>query len=158
VIQRSISIILTLACGAFACGPAPQPAPPVARLADAPPPPPPPPNGDTCPTSFSTADGECSGAQVTGTCSYPEGTCYCGVEPRCSGAVMNPDDLGVQPTTWICTAKPPRVRPDGCPGTAPSPSDACSPSGKQCTYGSCCVSTYTCKGGTWKETAAECPP
>jgi hypothetical protein len=91
-------------------------------------------------------------------CNYAEGQCYCGIQQPCSGAARSDDELAQIPTSWQCTAIPPVVRPDGCPGQMPSEGRPCSPSGRTCTYGSCCVHELSCIKGSWKMTHAECPP
>lgn len=141
-------VVAVVACSSTA--PAPQVVPP-------PPPPPPPPNASSCPASFSTAGGACTpDPTANATCNYAEGSCYCGITPVCSGAARDPDEELREPTFWQCTAKPPLVRADGCPGSEPS--GRCTQNGKKCTYGSCCVSHYSCTSGTWQMTGGECPP
>ncbi|MBP8806328.1 MAG: hypothetical protein KBG48_20015 [Kofleriaceae bacterium] len=89
-------------------------------------------------------------------CSYPEGSCYCGAEPVCSGVLMTQEDSARLRVIWQCTPVPPMVRPDGCPGREPN--GPCARDGQQCSYGSCCVSHYTCRGGQWSWTGGGCPP
>jgi hypothetical protein len=109
-----------------------------------------------CPASFDVAvkTGACTAGAPS--CSYPEGSCYCGPTPVCSGMMRPADELDKEPVYWQCTAKPPLVRADGCPGSEPS--GACSDEGKQCSYGSCCVTQVVCKGGQWQVGMAACPP
>jgi hypothetical protein len=154
---RTIALVMLVGLGGLVgCGSsrATQTQPPP------PPPPPPPPNAETCPATFAAASGACEPA---GPCNYPEGACHCGwpVDQTCSGAAVDPNPPPptepVEPMTWQCTAKPPEVRADGCPGVEPF-NRRCDVEGKQCSYGSCCVRVMTCKDGAWRETAAECPP
>ncbi|MBZ0236131.1 MAG: hypothetical protein K8M05_27640 [Deltaproteobacteria bacterium] len=111
----------------------------------------------TCPPSFAQMGGTCDPATHPGTCTYPEGSCYCGVTMPCSGAAIS-DEIAAWPSSWQCTVKPPVVRPDGCPGTQPNDGASCSPSGRTCVYGSCCVWRMTCEKGRWKSAGGECPP
>jgi hypothetical protein len=105
-----------------------------------------------CPPTFGAAGGACT----TGTsCAYPEGSCYCGAPSYCGGAAPPPDYYD-RPSSWQCSATPPAVRADGCPGTEPQ--GACGDEGKSCVYGSCCVTPYTCTGGQWVQGMGECPP
>jgi hypothetical protein len=98
-------------------------------------------------------------ADETTSCDYPEGSCYCGLPPTCSGTDMSDDGWGkTQPPRkgWQCNAVPPAFRDDGCPGVAPE--GACSQEGQQCKYGDCCVMWVECKRGQWKRGVAQCPP
>jgi hypothetical protein len=105
-----------------------------------------------CPASFAAATGTCP---VEQDCAYPEGTCRCEEPGHCSGANLRRPP---EPLEWVCTKPTPAVRPDGCPGPEPH-GDACKTEGKQCTYGSCCVSTLTCESGHWiQKKPTECPP
>lgn len=112
----------------------------------------------SCPTAFAEAGGTCDPAKQPGTCTYPEGSCYCGVTMPCSGAAISDEEIASWPSSWQCTANPPLVRADGCPGTQPNEGAACSPSGRVCSYGSCCFWQLTCVKGTWKTTGGGCPP
>jgi hypothetical protein len=114
-----------------------------------------PPLAAGCPATMAEAAGTCSWEQSPSNCQWAEGQCHCGYPMVCSGAAVNPDEVPAEPPTWQCAAWPPAVRADGCPGEI---GGRCSDEGKQCTYGSCCVATYTCVKGEWRETAAECPP
>jgi hypothetical protein len=98
-----------------------------------------------CPSTFASfpVGQACAGAPVS-TCTYPEGTCSC--VGFCGGALP----IHPPPPHWKCTPR----RTDGCPD---APKGACSAEGKQCSYGDCCVFTYTCEEGAWKQTAAACP-
>lgn len=147
-------IFSALALSLLACGSSPPPAPIVERRPD----PPPPPNLATCPAAFAQAGGDCDPAAHPGTCSYAEGSCYCGATMPCSGAMRSDEELAAMPSSWQCTAKPPLVRPDGCPGTQPNEGSACSPIGRTCTYGSCCVHRMSCTKGRWTYAGGECPP
>lgn len=109
-----------------------------------------------CPATFAAATGACDPATATAACAYDEGSCYCGVEPYCGGAAPDPEWERSRPTTWQCARTPPAVRGDGCPGTPPE--GACSDEGQQCGYGDCCVATYACQGGLWRQTDHSCPP
>ncbi|HUQ06786.1 MAG TPA: hypothetical protein VM261_29990 [Kofleriaceae bacterium] len=143
-----------IACSGACSGASPPPASSTAP----PPPPPPPPNGEHCPAAFAQAGGDCDPAAHPGTCAYAEGSCYCGATIPCSGAARSDEELAAMPSSWQCTAVPPRVRPDGCPGMEPNAGTACSPSGRTCTYGSCCVRHFRCEKGRWKDAGGECPP
>ena len=89
-------------------------------------------------------------------CLYPEGQCFCGAELICSGVRLPAEDLERLRMIWQCTPVPPAIRPDGCPGREPS--GRCGREGQQCSYGSCCTSEYTCRGGQWAWTGGACPP
>jgi hypothetical protein len=147
--------ILLVALVLVACG---SSSPPVPTKTQRPPDPPPPPNPATCPAAMSQMGGECDPAQYPGTCHYAEGSCYCGATIPCSGAVRSDEELAAMPSSWQCTVKPPEVRPDGCPGHQPRAGTGCSPSGRTCTYGSCCVHHMTCAKGRWEDAGGECPP
>jgi hypothetical protein len=111
-----------------------------------------PPLAEGCPATFGGGGGACtSGLQ----CGYPEGSCYCGVPSWCGG-MAPPEDYYQQPPSWQCTANPPAVRADGCPGVAPQ--GACAQNGQQCSYGDCCVQSYQCINGQWQAGQAMCPP
>jgi hypothetical protein len=113
-------------------------------------------NPATCPESWGEANGACDPAVATVGCTFPEGSCYCGVTPVCSG-MRRPDDwYDNQPKSWQCTANPPEVRADGCPGTEPS--GACASEGLVCNYGDCCFQQLTCQSGQWTTTGGGCPP
>jgi len=116
-------------------------------------------NDDSCPEAWDRAVGAiaCDPARATRICTFDEGTCYCGIEPWCGGMAPDPEWQRNQPTTWQCSAKPPEVRADGCPGVPPE-GGACAQDGQQCGYGDCCVSTYQCIGGQWRAGPASCPP
>ncbi|MBW2262991.1 MAG: hypothetical protein JRG91_13520 [Deltaproteobacteria bacterium] len=112
-----------------------------------------------CPASFAEAKGGCvHGGQLPSSmeCTYPEGECWCGETPRCSGAYMIP----MPPETWVwnCVSPPPEVRADGCSGASPNHGDACAEEGKSCSYGDCCVLTMTCVNGQWTGAGPGCPP
>ena len=111
-----------------------------------------------CPPTWAAmpAGGACDRAASQSPCNYPEGSCWCGAAPRCSGAAIDPEEMAKEPTMWNCTPVPPKIRPDGCPGS--SPNGACSEEGKRCVYGDCCVETVQCQGGKWVSGAAQCPP
>jgi hypothetical protein len=87
---------------------------------------------------------------------YAEGWCYCGVEQPCTGVDLGDDWAKDIPTTWQCTALPPDVREDGCPGVEPS--GACWTEAQKCSYGSCCFQELTCLNGAWEITGGGCPP
>ncbi len=111
----------------------------------------------SCPATFAAAEAAttpCDRAKVG--CDYPEGSCYCGDPAYCGGAAPPPPPPVPPPAHWQCTAKPPAVRADGCPGTEPS--GACTDEGKSCQYGDCCVSVDVCRGGQWQAGPAACPP
>lgn len=110
-----------------------------------------PPRGATAPIRGSPTT-SAEGTQ----CAYPEGQCYCGAEPVCSGVMMTREESARLRVIWQCTPVPPAIRPDGCPGREPS--GRCGREGQQCSYGSCCTSQYTCRGGTWTWSGGGCPP
>lgn len=111
----------------------------------------------SCPAAFPEGAGACDPKVSNQTCSYAEGSCYCGVTYPCSGVAHSPEEVASWPTTWQCTRPPPAVRPDGCPGVQPSNS-ACSKEGQVCSWGDCCFTQMTCKKGTWEMTGGGCPP
>lgn len=108
-------------------------------------------DGDPCPTTFAEANKASGcyqeGEPPPGDCSYPEGECYCGEPPRCSGAEWPP--MPPEAWVWVCTKYPPEVLPDGCPGQPPQFGATCDDEGKVCAYGDCVTSTYTCADGKW---------
>jgi hypothetical protein len=112
-----------------------------------------------CPASWGEvpAGAACEYAGSPSMCNYDEGSCYCGVAQVCSGAAIDETALASQPTSWNCTAKPPLVRPDGCPGEM-NDGLACDEAGKLCSYGSCCVTITECRDGQWRTVDQECPP
>lgn len=114
-----------------------------------------PPLAAGCPAAFAEATGSCDWNVSPSNCQWAEGQCHCGVAQVCSGAVRDPAESENEPTTWQCASWPPAVRDDGCPGEI---GGRCGDEGKQCVYGDCCVATYTCVGGEWQQTAADCPP
>lgn len=113
-----------------------------------------------CPASWAEmpAGGSCTWETSRTPCSYPEGSCWCGAAPRCSGAAINEEELAKEPSQWNCTPVPPAIREDGCPGVQPSADSACAEESKRCVYGSCCVHFVQCQNGKWKDTGGECPP
>ncbi len=118
---------------------------------------------EECPASFDDAENMRCGVgedRPTGTCSYPEGECTCGLRPECSGAEEPPPDPSVpQVWVWVCRRTPPEVRPDGCPGVMPTAGTACDEVGKRCWYGECCVEPVDCTAAGWSEPGmTECPP
>jgi hypothetical protein len=116
------------------------------------------PRGDACPETYAAATGPCDPASATSSCQYDDGQCTCGQAPVCRGAIPPPPDPDEPPppTSWQCSAWPPAVRDDGCPGVAPQ--GACRGDGKRCSYGACCVATYVCARGAWAYDGSECPP
>jgi hypothetical protein len=151
-VRRLIVVLVFLA----ACG---SKTPPPGAVGNATPdagPMPPPAAG--CPASWGEigGGGDCDATVVTSQCNYPEGSCWCGHATPCTGVQLPDDYFTGQPTSWQCNAVPPAVREDGCPGIQPS--GACSDDGKQCTYGSCCVTQVACQGGQWVVGMASCPP
>jgi hypothetical protein len=145
---RTLALILALA----ACGSSTPPAQPQHtvenRAIDAGPTP----LAEGCPATFGSG-GPCDQSGVH--CGYPEGTCYCGVPSWCGG-MAPPEDYYQQPPSWQCTASPPAIRADGCPGATPQ--GACAKEGQQCTYGDCCVQSYECRNGQWLAGETQCPP
>jgi hypothetical protein len=112
-----------------------------------------------CPATWAElhATGEaCEPSAVTQTCTYPEGSCWCGKATPCTGVELPEEYYDQIPTTWQCAEVPPAVRADGCPGVQPE--GACADDGKACTYGSCCVTQVVCQGGQWVAGMASCPP
>jgi hypothetical protein len=117
-------------------------------------------DGDPCPPTFEEAKGapccEEGEAPPADTCTYTQGECYCGPPPTCSGAEEPP--LPPQMWLWVCTAYPPEVRPDGCPGQPPLAGGSCEEQGKVCSYGECATSSYTCIDGEWVFEPPSNPP
>ncbi len=111
-----------------------------------------------CPGAYAELRGSCDPTLSRQACSYPEGSCYCGVDVPCSGAEIDPAIIAAQPATWQCTATPPAIRGDGCPGAGQSDRMPCAAEGKVCSWGSCCFTQMTCKGGAWTTTGGGCPP
>jgi hypothetical protein len=109
-----------------------------------------------CPAQFG-ASGACTVAQ---SCSYPEGTCACGVQSRCSGYNMSDEQQREWDShlVWECVKKPPAVRPDHCPGIEPVAKEACPRDGQVCEYPGCISQTYTCTDGKWIFKRGEPPP
>ncbi len=95
-----------------------------------------------CPASYAQATGPCDGTNTVTTCGYQEGTCTC--------------ELTGEQAEWHCTAPPPAVRADGCPGRPPA--GACSHDGQQCSYGETCAVQYACVSGSWQRLREDCPP
>jgi hypothetical protein len=108
-----------------------------------------------CPETYGEAAGGCDQRTATNSCLYPEGHCYCGQAPVCSGVEPDPADLARRPIEWQCTPTPPDVRADGCPGV---PDATCATEGQECSYGDCCFVAYRCVGGVWQEIGGGCPP
>ena len=105
------------------------------------------PNDPECPKSFLAPPGNCT---VGVKCTYPRGTCSC--LGHCGGAPPPPD---VDFSHWSCTPK----RSDGCPEEAPQDGSACKKPAAICSYGDCCVQTFTCgQSGTWAAGPMSCPP
>lgn len=104
-----------------------------------------------CPSSWAAAtsgrhDDLCAPkGTMTDFCEYPEGSCTC---PGFCARVVPADFV----PTWQCTAK----RTDGCSMREPIPDSLCSLEGKECSYGDCCVTKFTCTGGRWKMGWPEC--
>lgn len=62
-------------------------------------------------------------------------------------------------TSWRCVATPPKVRPDGCPGTEPKTGDFCQlPETQYCDYRDCCIVAARCVLGKWEVGSPSCPP
>ena len=118
----------------------------------------PPPLAAGCPATFAEipAGASCDVATYPSQCNYPDGSCWCGAATPCSGVELSPDDYAAIPSSWQCTATPPAIRADGCPGSPPS--GACGQPGQSCTYGDCCVQEYHCDHGQWTMGNGECPP
>lgn len=106
-------------------------------------------NDPSCPASFGDPGTHC---QIGTQCAYPNGNCAC--VGYCGGA-FPPEDVDF--SHWSCTEVPAPPRADGCPDTL-VPGSACSPTGKVCTYGDCCIQAFTCKDGKWSEGMILCPP
>jgi hypothetical protein len=111
----------------------------------------------TCPASYAELRGACDPRVSREACSYAEGSCYCGKDMPCSGVEPDPAEIAAIPNMWQCTPTPPAVRPDGCPGVQPG-GGACPKDGQVCSWGDCCFTQMTCKGGTWEMTGGGCPP
>lgn len=107
-----------------------------------------------CPATFAAATGGCDPA--VGSCAYAEGSCWCGVAQPCTGVDLGDEWDDDIPPTWQCTATPPDIRDDGCPGIQPS--GACWQDAQVCSYGDCCFSELTCRNGAWEITGGGCPP
>jgi hypothetical protein len=105
------------------------------------------PNSADCPASY-PGGGACT---TPTSCTYREGSCYCGYKRQCGGDPAPPD----RQTTWQCA---PATRADGCPGTQPADGAACAPDGKRCDYTCSCVATSTCTHGTWRNESGPCKP
>ncbi|MFI5299842.1 MAG: hypothetical protein ACHREM_17275 [Polyangiales bacterium] len=107
-------------------------------------------NPTSCPvdwTAATTGDHNALCATSIG-CEYPQGACTCA--GFCGGPARPDADLSPQ---WSCTSR----RTDGCAETAPNDGDVCTIAGQACTYGPCCVTTYTCTTGHWNAGPQECP-
>lgn len=107
-------------------------------------------NPSACPSTWAAAstgdhDSLCAAAIA---CDYAEGSCTC--EPFCGGIPVPDADTSPR---WACTPN----RTDGCATPTPKDGDPCTIAGQQCTYGSCCVTTFTCASGAWKAGPMECP-
>lgn len=147
--RLALAAVLLMACGSKT--PPPPPPDPVAHAApdagaQAP---------AACPATWADAKGACDPKVSDHYCSYPDGECWCGIEVPCSG-MRRPDEwYDEQPNVWQCTATPPAVRPDGCPGAAPT--GACTTEGQSCSYGDCCYQRYLCEKGQWVLGDGGCP-
>jgi hypothetical protein len=110
-----------------------------------------------CPARFGEGSGACSVAQQ---CTYPEGMCECGVESRCSGYNMSPEQQAEWNShlVWECAKKPPAMRPDHCPGVEPIANGPCPRDGQVCEYPGCISQKYTCSDGKWLLKRGEPPP
>ncbi|MFI5298164.1 MAG: hypothetical protein ACHREM_08705 [Polyangiales bacterium] len=107
-------------------------------------------NPASCPVTWTAAttgnhDGLCA---TTIVCGYAEGSCTC--EGFCGGIAIPDADLSPH---WACTPN----RTDGCSDATPKDGDPCAVAGQACTYGPCCVTTYTCTSGHWKAGPMACP-
>lgn len=101
----------------------------------------PPANAATCPARYGERGPTCMPGDFP-SCSYPEGDCFCGDEPRCSGAVQEP-----RPPHWVCV---PRRKPCPAAGTPCTGPGVCAPP--------CCGSGVACVNGTWTAQLFPCPP
>jgi len=93
-----------------------------------------------CPAKYGDSGPSCDGP--TPMCSYPEGDCYCGEEPVCSGVERPP-----VPPRWVCVKRRP---PCPAPGTRCKGNAQCAPW--------CCGMGVVCKGGVYVEEHFPCPP
>jgi len=100
--------------------------------------------GSPCPAKYGDPGPACAGREgaFTVSCKYPEGDCYCGDEPVCSGVEQPP-----MPAKWVCVPKRP-----ACPalGTSCEGQAVCAPW--------CCGMGTVCKDGKWQAQMFECPP
>jgi len=109
-----------------------------------------------CPESFATAHGHCASGSPE--CTYPEGRCYCGERPVCSGMMRQPNPPGYVPNySWVCAANPPDVREDGCPGVQPEVGTRCAVN-HPCGYGFCGGPIFGCEDHRWRMTGFSPPP
>jgi len=115
------------------------------------------PRPQPCLGSYAASTGDCTGRTE---CTFPEGTCSCEPEPRCSGKVLSHEQQAEWDShlSWQCTPTPAAVRDDGCPGPEPGTHQACTPEGKVCAYPGCISETYTCTQGLWVRKQGEPPP
>lgn len=108
-------------------------------------------NNPLCPKTYGVVPGNC--APVGLQCTYDQGRCEC--LGYCGGPPPMP---GVDYSHWGCTPR----RVDGCPDARPVAGGACKTPGQACTYGNCCVQTFTCTGAvgaaTWSSGGLLCPP
>jgi hypothetical protein len=106
----------------------------------------------TCPKTSKEAVGACEINDVTIACDL--GDTICGCRGYCGGA-----EPRVMPSSqWRCQPKPPKIRPDACPGELVKAGTKCSKAGLECTYVDCCAATYKCSGGKWELGEDSCPP
>jgi hypothetical protein len=105
-----------------------------------------------CPSTYEEARSKlqwksCEGGEK---CNYPDGECTC--RGPCKGAASFPT-AEPEPATWKCAP-----RPEGCPMEEPKAGSPCPEQVKECTYGHCCHTTYTCEEGIWTMGMPMCPP
>ena len=99
-----------------------------------------------CPATFNAPPGNCTQGLK---CSYDQGRCDC--EGYCGG-VPPPEDIDF--THWSCTPK----LDNGCPDDPPQEGTVCKVP-TTCTYGACCVQSFTCgDSGKWTTGGIACPP
>jgi len=115
------------------------------------------PRPQPCLASYAASSGDCTGRTD---CTFPEGTCSCEPEPRCSGKALSHEQQAEWDShlSWQCTPTVAAVRDDGCPGLEPGTHEACKLDGKVCLYPGCISETYTCAQGLWVRKQGEPPP
>jgi hypothetical protein len=104
-------------------------------------------NPASCPATYTAPAGNCTIGTI---CSYDQGRCEC--DGYCGGAPPPPD---TDFSHWTCTPK----LDNGCPDDPPLQGSTCKIPTATCTYGPCCVETFTCsQSGKWSSGGIACPP